>query len=232
MEMGQRADLPMTSPDLPPPPSKRRRVWPWVVLAVLVVWIAIPVIRLAVTYSNQHSDTPSLPVDVEGAPGGRDDLSAHDQSLLVDIAGDVQRFNAAALPLMKSYIDPTVSAQRWARSADRHIQRMRTALNALGADVLTIEDSSLRKTFSDIIGTMTDEVLALEDLEFAVGLVVPSDSSWLGPASGGKRGALRRLQAAAEQRQKLSMELLDRLRPYLDPETLRLILQGAAAQGT
>ena len=61
METGELADPPMTAPELPPPTSKQRRVWPWVLLAVLVVYMAIKVISLAVTYSNQHSDEPSFP---------------------------------------------------------------------------------------------------------------------------------------------------------------------------
>jgi hypothetical protein len=48
----------------------------------------------------------------------------------------------------------------------------------------------------------------------------------------GERAALRRLRTAAEERRQQAVELLDQLRPFVDPETLREILQGAADQGT
>ena len=236
IETGERADLPMTAPELPPPPKKRRRVWPWVLLAVLVVWIAIPVIRLAVTYSNQHSDSRSFPVGVEGAPGASDELSAHDQSVIVDIALHIQRFNSAALPLVTGYSEDVRSVP--SRSARRHITEMWNATTAMVADTGTIEDDGLREILVRVSSTLGEEVQAMIEL---YGVFPPGT-----PASvqddyslrcflrekSCERQALRHLRRAAEKRQELGIELLDRLRPYVDPATLREILQSAADQGT
>lgn len=219
----------MTAADLPPPPKKRRRIWPWVLLALLVVFVTVPAIRAGLGYSDRDSDSPSLPVGVEGALGASDELSAHDQDVIAGLGSYVQRFNAAALPLVTKYNDITIddptttfnerapTGTLWAFSARRHIKEMYAATIAMRVDILSIEDDGVRESLLRIEDTMRDEVNAMVDLQSAVPFKVKAE-----------RRALRQLQRAAAQRQQLGIELLDRLRPYVDPATLREILQSAA----
>lgn len=109
-----------------------------VLLAVLVVFVGIPLIRAAVM------DSDSDPAGVERALGASNELSAHDESVIADLGSHVQRFNAAALPLITDYTDPTVSALRWVRSAGRHIEEMQEAASAMEVDILSIEDDRTR----------------------------------------------------------------------------------------
>jgi hypothetical protein len=195
-----------------------------VTLAAIALLVVVPVVRLAVSYTSKPVGLPIPPI----SPAS-DELSAHDARVLVRLDAHVRRFNAAALPLIRDYNDPTVPAQRWARSAGHHLRKMRTALNTSGADVLTIEEYALRETLSDIVGTMNKELLALEDLVWAMGGRFPTSylPGTFNPDNDFKRAALRRLRHAAEQRQKLGLELLDQLRQYdVSPPLLEQLQQG------
>ena len=190
-------------------------------------------IREALSYSDSDE------VGVARALGGSDELSVNDQNVIAGLGSHVQRFNAAALRLVTTYNDAatthndpttdyndrTLAVFIWGgASADRHIKEMYAAATAMRSDILSIEDDGVRETFLAIADTMRDEASAMNELQSATHTM----SGYLKA----ERRALRHLQRAAAHRQQLGIELLDRLRPYVDPATLREILQSAANQGT
>jgi hypothetical protein len=94
---------------------------------------------------------------------------------------------------------------------------MRAAIAALDADILSIEDPGLRSTMRVFPELLGEQLAAITELRLAV-----ADQDL---AAG--KAALRHLQRATTQRQEVGLELLDQLRPYVDPETLQGFLQGA-----
>lgn len=183
---------------------------------MFVFFVAMPLIGAAVIEFN------SDPGQVEVVLGAENQLSANDMSVLAGLGSHVQRFNAAALPLVADYTDPTVSASRWVRSAGRHIEEMRAAATAMEADVLAIGDNGVRETLLAMSAALRDEVGAVVELRHAVAHLDVK----------GQRAAVQRLRAAADKRHQQALEVLDQLRPYVDPATLRAILQEAVSQST
>jgi hypothetical protein len=207
----------VVAPELPPPPKKQRRVWPWVTLSVIVLFVVVPIVRVLVDPPPPSSPPPPPPVP-PNAVGASNDLSEHDVAVFTGLGSHVQRFNAAAQPLITDYTDPTVSIFRWVRSAGRHIEDMQAAATAMEVDVLSIEDKGLRETLLVMSDTLRDEVRAIIELRNAVAHLDVR----------GERVALRHLRRAANERRQQALEMLDRLRPYVDADTLQQFLQAAA----
>jgi predicted lipid-binding transport protein (Tim44 family) len=93
------------------------------------------------------------------------------------------------------------------------------------ADILSIQDGGVRATLQPFPAALRGEAAALTELRFAV---ANQDVA-------AAKAALRHLQQAATERQQLGQELLDGLRPYVDPDVLQALLREAAqdaASGT
>lgn len=211
MTQGQAAETGPTTAELPPPPKpKSRKVWRWV-LAILLGWLVVSVlVRLA--------DLRTEPSGPERALGASESLSSHDLEVINGLGTHMQRFNAASLPLISEYLDPTVSIQKWVRTAGNHISEMRSATLAMEADILSVQDNGIRNTLEAFPRVLREQVAAVTELRLAVAHL----------DVGGETAALRHLRRASNERQQLGAELLDRLRPFVDPETLQRIAQAAA----
>jgi hypothetical protein len=205
MQLPQPPELP-TAAETEATPNRRSRIGLWVVVALLGV-VATTVVVSALNNSPETNLSD---------PGWKR-LSSHDLSVVHGLGDHVQRFNAATLPLMEDYLDPTVSAQRWVRTAEEHIAEMRASIAAMHADILSLEDPGLRSTMGVFPEVLGEQLAAITELRLAV-----ADQDL---AAG--KAALRHLQRATTQRQEVGLELLDQLRPYVDPEILQGLLQGA-----
>lgn len=184
------------------PPSAKSRARPW----ALVAFIGIPLAAL-IGYGALMPDSPS---EAERALGAKGRLSAHDEDAMGRLSALVQGWNTAAEPFTRDYIDPNVSAERWVREATGHIRGMQSSVEDLRAMIFSIQDAGLRQALLPFVDARQEQFGAVVDLHNSV---ARGDSA-------GEDAALKRLQDATSRGQELVLSLLDRIRPFLDPDDL------------
>jgi hypothetical protein len=201
-------------PPLPPlanPPSAPKplwkRWWLWTAAAGTLLLIGSLV-------GGNEKDT-HVPAGVLGADAP---LSDHDREVVEGLGTYISGWNQAAAPLILDYQDPNVSAEEWVAEASQHIVSMRRAVMNFDIAVTSIEDAGLRGTLEPFVANLQDQLAAVVELHNAVARFDPA----------AEQAAVDHFVSASQEHERLGEELLDRLRPYIDADELRRLLQEAA----
>jgi hypothetical protein len=182
-----------------------------------VSWLVLSVI---ITLARENAQLSADRFDERGVDsvfGAEDTLSDHDLSVLSDLGEYVNRYNAASLPLITDYLDTDISAKAWVRSAARHIDDMRAAVDAMERDIESLDDDGARAVVRTFPLVLRDQLAAVIELRDAVARLDPR----------AERAAARHLRQATARRQKVGRDFLDRLSEYVDPSILQDIVEGA-----
>lgn len=154
----------------------------------------------------------------EKAIGATSKLSDHDAKIITDLGGHTSRWNEVVGPFIRDYIDQDVDADAWLASTGEQLRDLRVVVVRLETDVLGISDKGVRAVFGDIAANYKRKLAAATGL---VAAVKAGDTE-------GEQAAAEELSAAAEEGQQLASSLIDRLRPYVDPEDLSRMLGDKA----
>jgi len=186
----------------------------------MLIWMSLlSVYLLALTSCGPTQEQPSQSAqssrreaDQVAQAMGADSskLSDHDFEVLVEMNVLSTRWNHAAAPLVRDYLDPNVQADSWVRSASAIIAEMRAVHMEMSAEVQSLEDEGLRKTLVEIVENYRAKLNALVVLHNAV-------------ASGdteSEQAAQVQLSTATQEGQRLAQALIERIRPLVDPAEL------------
>lgn len=182
-------------------------------LAILVVTVAVAGVVGALMMRDEE------PSGQEQAVGATSPLSAEDERLVDGLGEHSSRWNEAAGPFVRDYLDPNVSAAEWVAAADAQVAEMRNAVISFQTDVMAISDPGVRSVFEEFTDNYRAKLDAVTRLWNAVAAGDPD----------AEEAAGAELQAAAEEGQQLATSLLDKLRRFVDPEDLTSLLQDRAA---
>lgn len=152
-------------------------------------------------------DSPSAE---ERSVGATSKLSDHDIEIVENIGQYPRRWNETVGPLVRDYIDPEVDADTWLAPTGEQLRDLRVIVVRLQSDVLRISDGGVRAVFGDIVTNYKRKLAALTSL---VAAVRAGDTDVAEAASS-------ELNAAAMEGQDLAVRLIDRLRPFIDPDEL------------
>ena len=125
------------------------------------------------------------------------------------------RWNRAAAPLVRDYLDPNVSPDRWVRSSTSQINELRKIYIEMQTATMAIADRGIRNTFDEFRVTYKGKLDSATALQNAVAR---------GDAAA-EQAAQKALSASAAQGQVLAQAFLDRLRPFVDSQVLAAELQ-------
>lgn len=128
------------------------------------------------------------------------------------------RWNHAAAPLIRDYMDPNVPTDRWVKEASIHIGELRAVRIEMATIVVGMQDPGIKSSFDEMANNYRDKLDCLVALQNAV-------------ARGDRKAeesAMTSLSEAATQGQQLAKTWLDRLRPHVDQQKLieTLNIQG------
>ena len=120
------------------------------------------------------------------------------------------RWNRAAAPLVRDYLDPNVPRDRWVVEAAPYIGELRAAHVEMQTCALAIQDPGIRATSTEIAANYRAKLDWITRLHNAV---AHGDATAEQQATAG-------LSEAAAEGQVLAIALLDKVRPYVDPQVL------------
>ena len=87
---------------------------------------------------------------------------------LTDVLAAADAYRSASNLIWIDYLDPEVSADSWVRTVDTHMPAMQRALDAVNAEVSSVQDDELRAKFQAFADVLREEVDLLTDLRNAV----------------------------------------------------------------
>lgn len=161
---------------------------------------------------SEHShDRLAAQTDVPvvlGAHGGS--TSPSDVNVIATFSDLPARWNRAAAPLVRDYLDPNIPADRWVEDASHHIGELRAVWFEMHACILAIQDPGIRNILQEIEANYGTKLGCLTALHYAV-------------AQGNQEGeqeAQQTLSVASAEGQRLARTMIERLRPYVDPQVL------------
>lgn len=120
------------------------------------------------------------------------------------------RWNRAAAPLVRDYLDPNVPADRWVRDASRQVAELRAVHAEMRACALAIQDPGIKQTFQEVTANYRAKLDCVTALHNAV---AHGDHE-------AEQEAQQALSEASAEGQKLAQALIESLRPYVDPQVL------------
>ena len=132
-------------------------------------------------------------------------LSAIDAEGLVAFVSMPKRWNRAAAPLVRDYLDPNVSAEKWVKESASRIGELRTIAMEMTAVSIAISHEKLRDLFMRISKNYRTKLACLTNMHIAV-------------AQGNVEAetkALAALPLGTEEGLQNAMELMDMVRPYM-----------------
>jgi len=147
-------------------------------------------------------------------------IAAGDLDAIATFDGLPARWNRNAAPVVRDYLDVNVPADRWAEEASTHIGELRAVAIEMELTVYLIQDQGIRKTLQDLTANYRAKLDALSALHFAVAQGDPE----------AEQSALLALSEASAAGKELGQALLDRGRPYIDPQVLADYLQTGAEE--
>jgi hypothetical protein len=180
---------------------------------VVLVIVVSGVIRDLADVGREREDVKS---DVAAALGATEGISDADAKVLELLSEQMQAYNAAELPVVNTYFDPTVGAAEWVEGVQVHLDDMRAAIDEVEDYIFLLEDDGLRTTFSELPELLMDEYLAFVALQRAV--------SRLDVA--GEKAALKEVRASSRARTQYGKELLTKLRDTLPDDVLKELLES------
>ena len=81
---------------------------------------------------------------VFGAQG--QSISRADSEAIKEFRDFTRRWNRAATPFVRDYLDPSFPADRWVREASQHIKKLRSVYTEMYARTFAVEDVGIRGT--------------------------------------------------------------------------------------
>jgi len=181
------------------------------------LWIAALAVGSAGCGEEQLSDSSTEPRITADQDVTRDVTQAHGQTIppgdleAIALFSDLPaRWNLVAAPLVRDYLDPNVSAERWVTEASTSIGELRAIQAEMLATVFALNDPGIKKTYLELATnyrTKLDCVTALHNA------VARGDQD-------AEQRAQEALSRATAEGQQLAQMFLDRLRPYVEPEHL------------
>lgn len=138
----------------------------------------------------------------------RDPVSNSDWNAVAAFTDLPGRWNRESAVLVRDYLDPNVSAQKWVNSSTGRIAELRAIQIEMQSLVLAIGSSGVRRTFEEFADNYRAKVECLTALHNAV-------------ARGDRQAELDArytLSEVSEEGRRLGVSFLDRLRPYIDPD--------------
>lgn len=152
--------------------------------------------------------------------GARVALEAHGQSISPADADAIENFedfgarwNRAAAPFVRDYLDPNVPADRWVKEASQHVKELRAVYIEMHARTVAIEDAGIRGTFEDITANYRTKLDCVTRLHNAV---AQGDTE-------AEQQVQQELSNAVAEGQRLAKAMIERLRPYVDPQVIAAI---------
>jgi len=140
-------------------------------------------------------------------------ISSHDYEAIVNYSKATHSWNIAVAPLIRDYLDPNVSADAWVSDARPIIAEVRKIYASMFATVVSIQDTGLRKIIMQVVTNYKAKLDAMTALHLAVAA---------GDAEAAQ-SASNALSQAASEGSVLALSLMDRIRPYVDPDTLQAV---------
>lgn len=138
-------------------------------------------------------------------------VSSADIDAFVRFSDLTGRWNRASAIFVRDYLDPNVAVGLWVQSASTQIGTLRAVWLEMQANSLAVKDSGIRALFDDFTRNYGAKLAAITSLHNAV-------------ANGDQQeeqAALRSLEAANAEAKTMAESMLERLRPYINPNTLR-----------
>ena len=137
-------------------------------------------------------------------------ISAGDADAIATFIDLPARWNRSAAPLVRDYLDANVPADRWVKEASTHIGELRAVWFEMQACTFAIQDPGIKRTFQDISSNYKVKLECVTALHNAV-----AQGDQLA-----EQDAQQDLSEASAEGQRLGQALLDRLRPFVDPQVL------------
>ncbi len=145
-----------------------------------------------------------------GQDAARVALEAHGQSTssadadaIKDFEDFAARWNRAATPLVRDYLDPNVPADRWVKEASQHVIELREVHIEMLARTLAIEDAGIRGTLETITANYRTKLDCVTRLHNAV---AQGDAE-------AEQQAQQELSDAVAEGQRLAKAMIERLTP-------------------
>jgi hypothetical protein len=161
------------------------------------------------TSEPKHSGSSEAGI-VVGLGSQRGSLSSADVDTIAALMATPDRWNRAAAPLVRDYLDPNVPRDRWVVEAAPYIGELRAAHVEMQTCALAIQDPGIRATSTEIAANYRAKLDWITRLHNAV---AHGDATAEQQATAG-------LSEAAAEGQVLAIALLDKVRPYVDPQVL------------
>lgn len=146
-------------------------------------------------------------------------LSDGDVGIIAGLEVHSTRWNKTVAPIVTDYNDPTIGAATWVAETGPKLRDLQGIIMTLDSEVLGISDADVRGVFSFPVENYKEKLAALTALVNSVGV---GDKS-------GEQKALTELQKAAAAGREWGLNLLDELRPFVDPDELARQLKEKGA---
>lgn len=137
-------------------------------------------------------------------------LSAGDADAIALFIDLPSRWNQSAAPLVRDYLDPNVPADRWVKEASTHVSELRAVYLEMQTATFAIGDPGIKTTCEELVENYRAKLDSVTALHNAV---ARGDQE-------GEQQAQHALSTASAEGHRLASAFLDRLRPYVDSQTL------------
>lgn len=196
------------------PPGRRwldpRRPRTWIVAGLLALFV---VVILNAALNDDQSDARKAAQTL----GASESVRGSDLDIVDNLSQFLSKWNEAATPLVRDYIDENVSGDEWLETAGASIPEMDSARAGQRRAIESIRDSGLRVTFLPMAENYDAKFEAVTSLREAVR---SGDTD-------AQEEAAQRMTRLGEEGQRLASELLDKL-ASISPEAKRYVEQRRA----
>jgi len=189
-------------------------------VSVIAAICAVVVIGLAVgSRVNRQAETSAAEQSLAAAMGATNRfISEDDLETAATLRTFTTRWNTAAAPLMRGYLDPNVSAEQWVSDAGEHVEGLTAASMRFSATVQAFEDPGLRARYQVLAKNYDRKLAAIHALRHAVAQQDPD----------GETTAIIEVREAALEGRELAIELMDSMRPHVGPDQMRRLVVESA----
>jgi hypothetical protein len=177
--------------------------------------------RTSVESEEQRKTTQDLPTHQQlakalGSKTGA--VSQHDIDAVGRLSGLSREWNTTVAPLIRDYMDPTVSAEAWVQASRQQLAGLRSVYTRYYAIVMSMEDEGIRSSAQELANNYKDKLAALVSLQHAVS-VGDADAELAAQVG---------IQTAAQEGQELGMALIARMRQIIPADSVEAWLTESA----
>ena len=160
--------------------------------------------------SSEFNGAQAKAANENGRRAAQQPTSSSYTDALATLSGLPKRWNQAAAPLVRDYLDPNVPADRWVKEASPYIGELRAVHIEMHARTLAIREQETRKFFQELIANYRAKLDSLIILHNAV---ARGDQE-------AEQQAYQALSEASVEGQRLSQALIEKIRPNVNPDAL------------